>query len=601
MRTRSLARAGVVAAGLSLAAAASPAQTPTQPVPAPAPAAGAVQSPLGSPVQWEGLFTVGGAVNGTDDYTGRVAEYKVVDPDALAAIRFLAWGGTDTVRFDVSGWNGGSARDQKYVASLDLNRVLKAHVSYLKFGHRLDHDPLTTYMDASSGIGGTFVAQSTNTDPGADYSIGYGDFKADLELALKNVTFFLGHERQTRGGYHQVMTIAHCATCHTSSYSKEMDELTSDFTAGARARFGALTVDYAYLNRSFDDEGATLLKQYDNAIQPATLQDIFLNRVQYDDAAGLLPFATVPELSKQMHTLRASMGVGSANLVGGFTKSRTTNEDQGLDIDYTGAYGRVVVPLFDNAVLLRADARRYSIESDDVFVDVIELVAPAGATAGKTYAQAYPTLGSPDFVRESALSRTPTELSAEVSVRPFRRTFLRAGYEWEQIDRDNFEVDETTTNTLYVAGRSQIGKLFNTRFRVQYDSIAHPFTYEHAAIPAVLQPFPSPGTPASPLLGLQYFEMYRSRQGDLTSFPTDRLLLEGYATFSPSADLALTVHYRYSDSQNDDLNFSEWGRTAHTPGFDLWYAPAEKWAFNLGYAAQREKLDTLFSTLAFSG
>ena len=600
MRIRSLALAGLVAVSLLIAAPAH-AQAPTPTQPAPAPAVGTITPPAGSPVYWEGLFLAGGAANGTDGNTNRVAEYKVVDPDALAAIKFLAWGGNETVRFDVSGWNGGTSRDQRYVVDLDVNRFLKVHARYQKFGHALDHDPLTTYMDASSPIGGTFVARSDDAEPGANYSIGYGDLVVGAELALRNLTFFLGHERQTRGGYHQVMTIAHCATCHTSSYSKQMDELTSDVTAGARARFGALTVDYRYLNRSFEDEGATLLKQYDNAIQPATLQDIFLNRVQYDDAAGQLPFATVPELSKQMHTLRASMGVGSASVVGGFTKSRQRNEDQGLDIDYTGAYGRVVIPLFSNAVLFRADARRYEIDSEDVFVDVIELVAPAGATAGKTYAQAYPTFGDPDFVRKAALSRTPTELSAELSVRPFRRTFLRAGYEWEQVERENFEVDKTTTNTIYFAGRSQIGKMFSTRFRVQYDSIQDPFTYEHAAIPAVLQPFPSPGTPASPLLGLQYFEMYRARQADLTSLPTDRLLLEGYGTFSPTQDLALTVHYRYHDSQNDDLNFSEWGRTAHTPGFDLWYAPADKWAFTLGYAAQRERLDTLFSTLAFNG
>jgi len=253
----------------------------------------------------------------------------------------------------------------------------------------------------------------------------------------------------------------------------------------------ALTVEYAYENSSFEDDTSDLRMTYDNAIQPATLQDIFLNRVQYEQEDGSLPFATTPSIDKYLHTLRARLQLGEASLLGLFAHSKQTNTNAGLNVDYTGFSGRFYMP-FGRAFSLKADAKRYDIDADDVFVHVVEKVAPAGLTAGKTYEQAYPT-GELDFVRESAASRTPTELTLELGIHPARFTFLRAGYMWNEIERKSYEVEKTTTNSLYVAGRSRFGKSANGRFRFQYDSISDPFLYHDAAIPQVLQPYPSPG------------------------------------------------------------------------------------------------------------
>ena len=58
--------------------------------------------------------------------------------------------------------------------------------------------------------------------------------------------------------------------------------------------------------------------------------------------------------------------------------------------------------------MLKAYFRRYEIDTDSVFVDIAEPTAPAGPHAGLTYAQAYPTFGSPDYWTHSAASRTPS-------------------------------------------------------------------------------------------------------------------------------------------------------------------------------------------------
>ena len=95
--------------------------------------------------------------------------------------------------------------------------------------------------------------------------------------------------------------------------------------------------------------------------------------------------------------------------------------------------------------------------------------------------------------------------------------------------------------------------------------------------------------------------MYRSRQGDLTAFPNAALRLDGSVTVTPSRNVAMTFHYNYRDAQNDQLNFSEWGRTMHTPGVDLFVSPGDKWTLSAGYVYHKERLETLFSTLAFAG
>jgi len=580
----------VAAPGAAQTTATSPAQPPAAVAPA--------QPPLTGPT-WEGLFGFGGSGFSTSGNTDRVAEYLVTDQDALASLRALAWGEKDGFRYDLTIVNGGDARAQNYDARFDIRRIMKAHVTYQTLPHRLDHDPID-YLDGGSSNGGTFIVRNDDTDPTARYAMTYGVLDTGVDVNLRNVTFFLGHERQTRSGSHQVMTVAHCANCHTVAFTKRYEEVTQTLSAGARLMTSVLSLEYTYANRSYEDEGANPLYTYDNAVQPATLQDIFLNRVQYDDANGALPIAMDPAMKKYSNTIRGRLALADATLIGNLTQSRTENDDQNIAYDYTGGFTRLFVP-FGSKASLKADFRRYSIDNDSVFVNVVEQTTPEGLSAGKTYAEAFPTAfpATFDFVRESAMSRTPTEVGVELGVQPARRTFLRAGYGWLAVERDFYEVEKTTTNTVYFAGRSALGRKVSTRFRVQFDDVNDPFLHHEAAIPAILQPFQSPGN--SPLTGLQYYSMYESRQADLTSFPTRTLFIEGLATYTPSPRLSITGHYRWRDSENDELNFSEWGRTVSSPGVDLWFAADEKWAITAGVVQQKEDLDTLFSTLAFVG
>jgi hypothetical protein len=582
---------GVALTGPAAAQSTAPQTTPAPQVQAPAPPS----VPLGK--TFEGIFRLGGVGSSTDGNLNRVGEYNLLESTANLATEF--WGNRGGTYYDVDAFFGGDARSQRYVADLDVNRFVKVHASYIRYPHRLDHDPLT-YMDSVSTIGGTFAVKSDDTDPGGNYAITQGEWNGNVEVRLPaGVNFFLGHRMQTRDGTHQVMTIAHCSTCHTTAYFQRMDEVTRDIVAGAKYATGPLAIEYRFVDRNFKDDAATLTHLYDKAQHPAQLTDVFLGRVQYDIRDGALPFAVVPEVEKSTHHLRAGWTLPNQTSVQGtFTRSESRNKDVDLSSEYTGVTGRVVVP-FGSRLTFRADLRRYEINADSIFIDVVEPVTPAGPNAGLTYVQAYPIMAPIDFVRESALSRSPTELGAELLFRPLKRTYLRFGYEWEQVERETFDVEKTTTSTLTFLARSQVGKDGNLRFRFQYQDTQDPFVYEHSAVPQVLQPFPSPGN--VPFTGLQYDTMYDSRQGNLTAFPTKALRIEPTFTWSPGERSALTAHYRFYKGENDDLNFSTWERQTDNIGFDAWVAPGERWTLSAGYQYQKEKLETLFSTLAFIG
>ncbi len=570
----------------------------------PAPVAGSSTSGQSAPAVAppsivEGAFTLGGLLTDNSGNQNRVGEYDLLGSGGAPLLDLQLWGESGTTRYDVAGAFGGDQQSQRYWGRLDVNRYVKAMVSYTRLPRRLDHDPLT-YVDG--GQLPTFMVRHDDTDPGATYDFARGELDARLEFAVPaapGLRLFASHRQEWRDGFHQSLTTSHCANCHVTSYTRQMNQRTRDTSAGLRFQLASGAVDYRFEHRAFVENAPGLTHTYDAAVHPASLADVFYNRVQYDMRDGALPFDTTPGLKKNTHVINASVGLpGDARVTGVFTRSSATNQDTDLGTTYTGGTGRLVVPLHDK-LTLRGAFRHYDVESDSVFVDVIDTVVPAGPAAGKTYEEAYPTLGETSFLRESSASRSPTDFRLELAYRPVKGTTINVGYDWESIARDHFEVEKTTTQTIKLSGRGRAGKALQWRVRFDRDWTTDPFAYEHAAIPAVLQPYPTPG--AVPFPGLQYFEMYRSRQASLTSFPTRAARFDPSVTWSPAPRVSITGHYRYRTASNDDLNFSTWDQASHTPGAEVSIAAGDRWSLMGGYTYQRERLETMFSTLAFVG
>jgi hypothetical protein len=448
----------------------------------------------------------------------------------------------------------------------------------------------------------TFVVTNTDTDPSARYTLARGEFESGVEIAppaLPGLRLFVNHRQERRDGTRQSVTTSHCPTCHVESYSRGVDELARDWSSGARLGLSHVTLEYSFSDRRFSDRTPVLTNVYDLAVHPATLADVFLNRVQYDRRAGALPFDVTPASNKQSHVFKARVSLpGDASASGTVTRSEVTNQDTAVGYTYTGGTGRFTVPI-GGKVVRRGNVRRYDIRADDVFVDIVEQISPAGTTAGLTYAQAYPTFGDPDYVRRSDLARTPTDAALDLTWTPLKRTSLQAGVAWQEVRRTSFEVEDSRTSMLILRAQTRPWKPLQSRTRFEYAWATDPFANVNAAVPAVLQPYASPNN--VPFTGLQYYEMYGSRQGTLTAFPTRTTRFEQSLAWSASPRFSVNGHYRVRSSSNDHLTFSTWSRTADSFGGEAWIAPGDRWSLTAGHTTSRERLDTLFSTLAFVG
>jgi hypothetical protein len=550
----------------------------------------------GSESNIQGSALVGFAANDPSGYVGRVGEYKTVK-DGQAILGATGWGNSNKTHYKFLADFGGDVDDGIYSVGIDFNRFVKAHLDYTRLPHRLDHDPLTN-LDA--GIA-NFIVRHTDNDPDAVYGIGRNDlrFKTEIVPNWEHIRFLIAYRQDNRDGSRQAISGSKCANCHQVSQSRQIDSVTRDFKADTTLTFDRVTVDYSYLNRDFEERAPTPFITLDQALHPASLADVFTNRFQFDADFGPVPVDVVPRSKKESHVARARVTIPKrGSLQGKYVHSKVTNRDVQLNVDTDYYLGRLVVPMGARAVL-KADIRHMNIDADSIFVEVIDPVANAGPLAGKTFTEAYPQFGEASFIRESSLSRSPTDFSLDFTYRPKKRTTLRVGYDYERLQRDHFEVEKTITNRLLFAVRSRPNRKVRLRARVESAWIDKPFTYLHAAIPDVVQSAPSPG--ATPFFGLQYFEVYDARQANLTNQPTRASLAEGSVTWSPSPRSGVSAHYRYRGASNDDLNFSEWDRKVHVPGVEAWFAPNGQWSLAFGYNYRKEKTKTLFSILDFSG
>ncbi len=547
----------------------------------------------------EGSIFIGANVGSNTDNLNRVAEWDVAKKGTVPTVNAQIWGGNESFKYDLLASHSGDNRQQKYGASLNAaNGRVKASFSFDRFLHRLDHDPLD-YVDA--GVG-NFVVRATDHNPGDAYESTNGFWNANVEVAAtENLRFFASHKVQMSDGVHQSMTTSHCANCHIDSYSRKLDQKTQTLAAGARFSAGRLSADYTFENRTFEEKSATLTNTYDNARHPVTLADVFLSRVQYDDGNGPLPFDLLPKLTKQTNTLRAAYALpGEGSVAAGFTRASSENDNSGIGSDFTGVNGRVMIPLGKKAYV-KAFFRKYEIETDSVFVEIAEPVAPAGPAAGLTYSQQYPGMLPQDYMTESTASRTPTEMAIELAFRPNKKSSINLGYEYEDVTRTEFMVEKTTTSTFKGSANYRPGKTLSLRARYEQAMTTDAFANLHAALPAILQTTPTPGgLPFGPS-SLQYFEMYASRSGNLSASPTDSMMFDGGATWAPSQKFTVSGHYRYRDMKNDELNISTWSHAIHMPGVEVYVAPTDRFMLAAGWGYQKDTLDTVFSTLNFGG
>jgi len=537
---------------------------------------------------------------------GKVGEYEFLEKGGAGAhADFSATGMDKDVYLDL---HGSYYEDNDYMYDLeaDLRRIIMEDFSYSRFEHRLDHDPLEN-LSARSGdkvVGGAADEYPQNRggpkvshedlNVGKDYMIHRSELKSDTTLNLPflpGAKLHFNYRREAREGQRQALTISHCGSCHVTSRGRDINEETRDYKTGASMKFGWLSLAYSYFHRDFQENGATPTNAYDDAKHPDGVNPVdFDPRVQYENAT--LAYNLVPDSQKDSHLVKVMAKLPqNTTFFGSYIHSKVengnnnsnvpTNDSREMDSD------TVTARLTNNSLFpglnLGLKFRYLSLDNDDVNIDLDSEGWPSGF--------------NPDFTRKSAMSRDETTIGLDSSYRLTKKTSLKFGYEWDQIDRDNYEVGaggetKTEKNTVKLGVDSRLHRKLKAKIGYKWQDIDNPFNNLKAACE------PKNDTPIDPT-HVYYSDRQETRTATLSNQPTDVNEITADLIWSVRPGLSLTANYRWLDKENDET--SDWQQESHMPSLNLRYAPTAKLSFNLSYIYDWTRTETLACIPVFDG
>jgi len=502
----------------------------------------------------------------------------------------------------------------------DLGRILKINGEYQVLQHWKDKENLEQLGATMAGdvggqqprvgsnLTGTLGAdystlQEANTqyfsEQSNDYLITRKELKGETSLhlpQLPNVVIHAGIRQERRDGMEQSITLSKCNACHVEANGKGIDEKTEDFTLGATGKFGIVTLEYEYLNRTFDEQAGDA--NYTYLSSGATRNGVAdTDQLLYTGSAD---YSQTPDSEKDSHAIKARVDLPYSTIVtGSFVKADIESDkdpslategysfvtsDTTLESEYTGYTGKISSRL--GAFRVAASANVYEID-------------------GPEYTLSFPTRDATDIhpydnpeTRHSAESREVEEFGLDIVYRVNKGTTLRLGYDYENIDRDEEELGETETHTFKIAANSRISKGLSARASYQYQDIDDPLS-SHTGIAqetgqtngtglswfntADFQPTPSAINDT-----VYYWNaVYPSRELDATNRPEDVHEVKASVNWSPQPNMSATIFARYKKEENDSVKLDQ---TTYVPGATLWYAPTSK--MNLTMAYTFNKMET---------
>ena len=525
--------------------------------------------------------------------------------------------------------------DDNYDMSIggDIKRIFRFNIDHQRMMHWKDHETLdqmgATAREDTGGaqpsvttdkifgelaelnppvtsVGGVTLPydakQAYTQELDNDYIVTREETKAETDLALPilpNIVFHAGLRIETREGLEQAIGMSKCDGCHVSAGGKNIDERTEDFNFGATGKFGQLTVEYDYLNRTFNEDSATPSRYYEDAGNP-TANDQLL----YEN--GYFDYNRTPDSEKDTHHLKARYDFSSYTMLSGsYTKSNVESnkstpardisyslEQDTLKTEFESFGGKLATRLGNWRLSARANT--YSIDADDNTVkmrsDLTTLNNPNGLSFDL------------DKEWEPAEERDVDEFGLDVVYRIAQGTTVRLGYEYEQIDREDHELGKTETNTFKIALKSRLNSKLSGRISYQYQDIDNPM--DNAT--GIAQKM---GTATQDSLnsGLWYVNkadyvgkdnnigtdvaywnsVYPNRTLDASNLPDTVHEAKLNTTWAPQANIAATLFVRYRYEENEDVGFDH--QSTFVPGASFWYAPSDKVNLTMSYTYSKQE------------
>jgi hypothetical protein len=467
-----------------------------------------------------------------------------------------------------------SADTQAGELSFDIKRMVRSQTSYEKFIHRLGHDPMTN-LESTSTNGK--VVWHTDLSPDQEYDLNYSLLESRTELQLPSVravTFGLEFREQKRDGHAQAYTTSHCDNCHIYSQSHKLDETTSDVTIDGKLAWKGGYAKVAFTSRDLKYGTPSVSLTFDEALHPELQTPVFENRLQFDSEVGPVPVDLWPDSSKDKTRIELALNdvLGFAVNANGIW-SKTENRYTNLQSDYTG-YVLSAARGWKSGWRLRWRGQAYSIDNDNVFIDVNDRPGIAGPHVGQTFEDVWGV--NFDQTRYSALNRDVFSSNADLSKRLGRALgTVRFTWNFETIDREHYEVlpgeFETTTNLLGVGWRSRPAKGWNLEANLKYADIDNVFMLiDGTCSTLVSEAYPNPWNPETP----QYFDFHDARIAETTASASSWLRADLRAGYT-SGRTTVFGKYIYYDGDNTDGDLTDWSRQSNTALVTVWSAPTE--------------------------
>ena len=535
-----------------------------------------------------------------------------------------------------------SDSDNRFGAKLSTSR-LDIEADYHRFFHFLDHDPLINYFkiqhpDEFVGNGDYAPPPFPGLKPNGQKShlkvfkedlsdreyFGVKRGLLNLHIAGKvsenpSITPYIDFRDEERNGHRQAVSYYMCSACHIQGRTREINQSTKDIRGGVNAATKTIALDASALYHDFDESASspkykvnTLYSPYDastwNGYQLGVPFTAFTNvhgpKMLY--GASELPYDDIPDHKKWGGEGEFNVALNeSTNLY--FHSIYTTTED-----DYNNAnlnFGGVGARLTSSPFLSTNHARplkymtvslfgRYErVDNDDVLGAQKDEISYAynhhilwdvGNAMGKSNLGKYYNMAL-NQLQNSALTRDTFRMGAKVSMPLTARHLLSLSYNFVYEDRDNFEVDHTSTHKVKALLRGRFHPGITYRLKGSFVHESDPFENLHAAGEDVGNCGDIPGVfPNKEVFSSELADRLRKR--DLSSVPED--IYQGSFNLdwllAKNLMLSAGVDYRYAENNSDSDMSDEY----IMPMVTLSYTPSEKYSFTLTYAYNYAETDT---------
>ena len=270
------------------------------------------------PLEFSSSVTTGYHAYSTDGYQGKVSEYSIPDSGAETSIRLQ---GSNRSKYFFLSSEVLDADDQTHLMNIDLDRYLRMNLSYMKFNHFLDHDPLTNQSIV------------TDINAGQNNGITIEEIKADNTFQIPSLPFlkfFTDLRQYNKTGSRQATTAAknnNCSSCHINSANKRINQTTDDFALGFEGTIKALTFRYEYSGQRFNENGRAPTADY-TSFYPFPVQ-------------GVNPYSDTPDFEKDANnvSIRSPLPF-SSSIFSSYQFGTRTNRDTNEDVDFSSFAAR---------------------------------------------------------------------------------------------------------------------------------------------------------------------------------------------------------------------------------------------------------------------